>query len=62
LSGPSARRFLRLRPFVWVAFLPWLSGLAICESGWSTPRARRLLVTLVAVAFIVFWASTTFQS
>lgn len=53
---------LLAKPVVWIAFLPWLSGLAIWESSWRTPRARGLLVVLVAVAFIVFWASTTFQS
>jgi hypothetical protein len=53
---------LLAKPVVWVAFLPWLSGLAIWESNWRTPYARRVLVLLVAVAFIVFWASATFQS
>jgi hypothetical protein len=51
---------LLAKPVVWVAFFPWLSGLAVWESDWRTPRARRVLVLLVAVAFIVFWASATF--
>src|SRR5688572_11287309 len=45
---------------VWVAFLPWLSGLAIWESGWRTPQVRRLAVLAVAGAFIAFWALLTF--
>jgi hypothetical protein len=53
---------LLAKPVVWIAFLPWLSGLAIWESNRGTPRARRLLVLLVAAAFIVFWVSMTFQS
>ena len=53
---------LLAKPLVWIAFLPWLSGLAIWESNWATPRARRLLVLLVAVAFIAFWALTTLQA
>ena len=48
------------KPVVWVAFLPWLSGLAVWESRWGTPRARRIAVALVALAFIVFWSSVTF--
>ena len=48
------------KPVVWVAFLPWLSGLAVWESNWGTPRARRIAVALVALAFIVFWAALTF--
>ena len=48
------------KPVVWVAFFPWLSGLAVWESHWGTPRARRIAVALVALAFIVFWASMTF--
>jgi hypothetical protein len=52
---------LLAKPVLWIAFLPWLSGLAIWESHWRTPRARRLLVLLVAVACIVFWASTIFR-
>jgi hypothetical protein len=44
---------------VWVAFFPWLSGLAVWESRWGTPRARRIAVALVALAFIVFWSSLT---
>jgi hypothetical protein len=47
------------KPVVWIALLPWLSGLAIWESGWMTPHARRVLVGLVAAAFIVFWALVT---
>jgi hypothetical protein len=49
-----------LKPFVWIAFLPWLSGLAIWESGWRTAHARRLGVLVVAAAFICFWALITF--
>ena len=48
------------KPVVWIAFLPWLTGLAVWESNWSTPRARRIAVALVALAFIVFWSSVTF--
>ena len=48
------------KPVVWVALLPWLSGLAVWESNWRTPRARRNAVALVALAFIVFWSSMTF--
>ena len=48
------------KPVVWVALLPWLSGLAVWESNWRTPRARRIAVALVALAFIVFWSSVTF--
>ena len=48
------------KPVVWIAFLPWLSGLAVWESRWGTPRARRTAVALVALAFIVFWSSLTF--
>jgi hypothetical protein len=47
------------KPFVWVAFFPWLSGLAVWESRWGTPRARRIAVALVALAFIAFWSSVT---
>jgi hypothetical protein len=50
---------LLAKPVVWVALLPWLSGLAIWESNRGTPRARRIAVALVALAFIVFWASVT---
>jgi hypothetical protein len=42
---------------VWFAFLPWRAGLAVWESIW---RARRVAVAFVAIAFIVFWSSTTF--
>lgn len=48
-------------PVVWVAFFPWLSGLAVWESDWGTPRARRVAVALVALAFIVFWSLVTFN-
>ena len=48
------------KPVVWVALLPCLSGLAVWESNWRTPRARRIAVALVALAFIVFWSSVTF--
>ena len=47
------------KPVVWVAFFPWLSGLAVWESRWGSPRARRIAVALVALAFIVFWSSLT---
>ena len=53
---------LLAKPVVWVAFFPWLTGLAVWESNWRTPRARRVLVLFVAVAFIVFWASATISS
>jgi hypothetical protein len=53
---------LLVKPVVWVAFLPWVSGLAIWESGWRDPRARRIAVVLVAIAFIVFWTVVTFPS
>jgi hypothetical protein len=32
------------------------------ESRWGSPRVRRVLVGLVAVAFSVFWASVTFPT
>lgn len=48
------------KPFVWLAFFPWLSGLAIWESDWRTTRARRIAVIVLAVSFIVFWSSVTF--
>jgi hypothetical protein len=48
------------KPVVWIAFLPWLSGLAIWESKWKTPYARGIAVGLVALAFIFFWAAVTF--
>src|SRR5687767_5882261 len=52
---------LLAKPVVWVAFVPWLAGLAVWESSWGTPRARRrIAVALVALAFIVFWSSVTF--
>ena len=60
--GDVRRLPLLAKPVVWIAFLPWLAGLAVWESNWRTPRARRIAVALVALAFIVFWASTTFQS
>jgi len=47
------------KPVVWIALLPWLSGLAIWESGWRTPRARLIGVLVVALGFIVFWWSGT---
>jgi hypothetical protein len=50
---------LLAKPVVWIAFLPWLSGLAVWESNWRTPRARLIAVALVAIAFIAFWASNT---
>jgi hypothetical protein len=51
---------LLAKPVVWIAFFPWLSGLAVWKSRWGTSRARRIAVTLVALAFIVFWSSVTF--
>jgi hypothetical protein len=51
---------LLAKPVAWFAFFPWLSGLAVWESNWRTPRARRIAVALVALAFIVFWSSVTF--
>jgi len=53
---------LLAKPVVWIAFFPWLTGLAVWESNWRSSHARRVLVLLVAVAYIVFWASATFQS
>jgi hypothetical protein len=50
------------KPVVWIAFLPWLSGLAIWQSSWRTPQARRVLVGLVALAFIFFWAMVSFPA
>jgi hypothetical protein len=32
----------------------------VWESHRGTPRARRIAVALVALAFIVFWSSVTF--
>ena len=52
---------LLAKPVVGVAFFPWLSGLAVWESHWGSARARRIAVALVALAFIVFWASVTFE-
>ena len=51
---------LPARPVVLVAFFPWLSGLAVWESNLGTARARRIAVTLMALAFIVFWSLMTF--
>ena len=48
------------KPFVWVAFFPWLTGLAVWESNRGTTGVRRIAVALVALAFIVFWSSLTF--
>jgi|SRR5215208_2393927 len=53
---------LLVKPLVWVAFLPWLGGLAIWESGWRDAHARRIAVVLVAITFIVFWTIVTFPS
>jgi hypothetical protein len=50
---------LAAKPLVWIAFLPWLAGLAAWESNWRTPRARLILVVLMAVAWIAFWAANT---
>jgi hypothetical protein len=57
--GGVGRLPLLAKPIVWIAFLPWLSGLAIWESGWRTPRARLIAVLVVALAFIAFWWSGT---
>jgi hypothetical protein len=51
---------LLLKPVIWLAFLPWLSGLAIWESQWRTRRFRLAAVALVAAAFIALWTSLTF--
>jgi hypothetical protein len=53
---------LLAQPVLWVAFLPWLSGLAIWESGWRTRHARLTAVIAVALAFIAFWSIMTFGS
>ena len=57
--GGVRRLPLVVKPFVWIAFLPWLSGLAIWESDWRTPHARHVAVALVAIAFIVVWLVLT---
>jgi hypothetical protein len=57
--GGLRRLPLVAKPFVWIAFLPWLSGLAIWQSGWRTPRARLVALAVVAIAFIGFWWSGT---
>jgi hypothetical protein len=57
--GGVRRLPLLAKPIVWIAFLPWLSGLAIWESGWRTPRARLIAVVIVALAFIAFWWAGT---
>ncbi len=51
-------RGLRLpsRLMVWVAFLPWMIGLALWGSGWSA-SARRSLIAVLAVS----WCIVTFQ-
>jgi hypothetical protein len=51
---------LVLKPFLWIAFLPWLGGLAIWESGRGTATARRLAVAVLAAAFVAFWSLLTF--
>ena len=59
-AGGGVRRLpLLAKPIVWIAFLPWLSGLAIWESGWRTRRARLIAVLVLALAFIAFWWSGT---
>jgi hypothetical protein len=50
---------LRAKPIVWIVLLPWLSGLAIWESGWRSPRARLIAVGVVALAFILYWWTGT---
>jgi hypothetical protein len=51
---------LPVAALAWIAFLPWMSGLAIWESGWCGAQARRLAVVGVALAFIAFWSILTF--
>jgi hypothetical protein len=51
---------LPVEALAWIVFLPWLSGLAIWESGWRGAQARRLAVLGVAMAFIAFWSILTF--
>jgi hypothetical protein len=48
---------LPVEALAWIAFLPWMSGLAVWE---SSRRDRRLGVLGVALAFIVFWSILTF--
>ena len=50
---------LAAKPLVWIAFLPWLAGLAAWESDWRTPRARLIIVLVIAAAWIAFWAANT---
>lgn len=51
---------LALKPFLWLAFLPWLSGLAIWHSGRGSVLARRVAVGALAAAFVAFWSLLTF--
>lgn len=53
---------LAAKPFVWIAFLPWLLGLAAWKSNWRTPRARLILVVLIAAVWMLFWASGAAES
>jgi hypothetical protein len=48
------------QPVVWIALLPWLTGLAVWESHRGTAEGRRMLVVAIAAAFIVFWTAVTF--
>jgi hypothetical protein len=47
------------KPLVWIAFLPWLAGLAAWESNWGTRRVRLIVVVMIAAAWIAFWAAST---
>jgi hypothetical protein len=60
--GGVRRLPLLAKPIVWIALLPWLSGLAVWESNWRSPRARRIAVVVVALAFILFWSSAALRS
>jgi len=53
---------LAAKPLLWNAFLPWLAGLAAWESNWRTPRARLIVVVLMAAAWIAFWAASTSEA
>lgn len=57
-SGVRALPLLA-KPIVWIGLLPWLSGLAIWESGWRTPRVRLIAVIALAIGFTLFWWSGT---
>jgi hypothetical protein len=53
---------LAAKPLVWIAFLPWLAGLAAWESNWGTRRVRLIVVLVIAAAWITFWAASTSQT